>query len=368
MKILFLTPLPLDCASTRQRVHKYIPMLEKEGIECKVCPAFSRRFYRYFYNGSKSKSFLYKFMSVFYEISNRIRHIFLSFRFDIVFVQKVLTSTSLRWMDRLFFLFNKKVIYDFDDSVYMGPSSQLPGILHFLQDYEQVNKIIKKSKVVIAGNNFLKEYAARFNNSVVMIPTPMDTDMYQVKQYPENTKEVTIGWSGSKATNFYVNYLLFVLNALGRKYDYIKFIIISNSTSNIKLEEFKDIKVEFYPWKLENLIKDLHKIDIGVMPLIYNEWNLGKCGGKILQYMACGIPLVCSPVGANKDIVSEGINGFFADTDREWIGKLSCLIENAELRTKIGKEGRRTVEETYSNVVNAPKLKNIFKDLYCGKI
>ncbi|KKT72855.1 MAG: Glycosyltransferase [Microgenomates group bacterium GW2011_GWA2_44_7] len=118
------------------------------------------------------------------------------------------------------------------------------------------------------------------------------------------------------------------------------------------------------PWSMEEEIEDLKTFDIGIMPMPDNEWTRGKCGFKAILYMNMGIPCVCSPVGVNREIITDGVNGFLAGTDEEWIEKLSLLIENAELRKKLGMAGRKTVEEKYSVNINAPRCLEIFKRVY----
>ena len=119
----------------------------------------------------------------------------------------------------------------------------------------------------------------------------------------------------------------------------------------------KNIEFEFVAWKYATEVEDLQNIDIGTMPLNEDVWSRGKCGLKALQYMAAGIPAVCSPVGMNSEIIQDGRNGFLASGEEDWFNKLSLLIEDRGLRQKIGEAGRQTVEEKYSLKINAPKLK-----------
>jgi len=151
------------------------------------------------------------------------------------------------------------------------------------------------------------------------------------------------------------------LNKVAQK-NRIKFKIISNNLEGIQLDKLdKKIDFEFAPWQYPTEVSDLRSIDIGTMPLNDDEWSRGKCGLKALQFMALNIPAVCSPVGVNSEIIEDGLNGFLASTEEEWINKLNLLIENPDLRRKLGQSGRKTVEEEYSLSVNAPKLKQIIE-------
>ena len=129
------------------------------------------------------------------------------------------------------------------------------------------------------------------------------------------------------------------------------------SQAGVRVEEFKGVRWEFLPWRNETEVQDLNRIDIGVMPLDKDDgWSPGKCGLKALLYMAIGLPAVCSPVGVNSEIFRDGVNGFLAEDQEEWIQKLSLLLENTALRSRLGLSGRQTVEDSYSIKKNVPIL------------
>ncbi len=144
-----------------------------------------------------------------------------------------------------------------------------------------------------------------------------------------------------------------MLHKLETEYNF-EFLVISNEKPQINLKSFKFIK-----WDKTSEISDLQKIDIGIMPLYDNEWEKGKCGFKGLQYMALEIPAVMSPVGVNTEIIKDGENGFLAKDEQEWFDKLSLLIENSQLREKLGKAGRQTVIEKYSVDANKQKYLDV---------
>jgi glycosyltransferase involved in cell wall biosynthesis len=127
--------------------------------------------------------------------------------------------------------------------------------------------------------------------------------------------------------------------------------------------ELEGVEVEAMPWRSETEIDDLQPIDIGIMPLPDDAWSKGKCGLKALQFMALGIPVVCSPIGVNTLIVQDGENGFIAATEEEWIQKLRQLLQSAQLRNKFGQTARAAVEQTYSARAQAPRVYEIFRGL-----
>jgi glycosyltransferase involved in cell wall biosynthesis len=126
--------------------------------------------------------------------------------------------------------------------------------------------------------------------------------------------------------------------------------------------EIEGLAVRCLPWRAETEPDDLRALDVGVMPLPDDEWSRGKCGMKALQYMALGIPPVVSPVGVNATIVRDGVNGFYASTDEEWIDRIALLLEDEPLRRSLGQEARRTVEESYNARTHASRMARILTE------
>jgi glycosyltransferase involved in cell wall biosynthesis len=298
------------------------------------------------------------------ELANRLKDLFVGGLYDVVVVQKGLTSLNVIGLEKIIKGCSKRIIFDFDDAVF-GLTQVLPRALSFLQDRNQTSRIMACSDAVIAGNAFLADFARRYNNNVCIIPTAIDVDVYTpLKKNRESNSKTVIGWSGSSSTNRYVNKLIPVLNVLGRDFSF-GFKIISNDLSGIQLEKLdRKIDCEFIPWDHRTEVSDLRGIDIGTMPLEKDAWSNGKCGLKALQYMALSIPAVCSPVGVNKEIIDDKENGYLPDNEDSWINTLSLLLRSEDLRRKTGQLGRKTVEERYSLRVNAPKLKRVIETAY----
>jgi len=369
MKILFLTSADILGAASRYRVYQYLDYLKKGGFECKAIPSLFNKYlspskkFKKLYHFSKWVGRMAggnAFILMFFKRLFDIRH---TFKSDIIFIQKNLFPFGPPFLEKIIRFLNKKkkIIFDFDDTIYLPPiSCQDNKIFMRFWDDNLVSKIISMSDFVIAGNSFLAKYASKYNKNITVIPTAIDTERYDLKDYKKLTDEISIGWIGSSSTNFYLEQLRGVFKELGKKYNNLTLKIIG---AKIRMNEIKTISKE---WNLDSEVNDLQSFDIGVMPLTDDEWSKGKCGLKILQYMAVGVPAVASPVGVNKEIIQNGINGFLAGTDEEWIEKLSLLIENPELRYKLGMKGRQTVEKNYSVKVNAPKLKAVLKRVYSG--
>jgi glycosyltransferase involved in cell wall biosynthesis len=209
----------------------------------------------------------------------------------------------------------------------------------------------------MVGNPYLAEYAGQVNDNVTVIPTTIDTDKYRVSPVRESNGPLTIGWTGSHSTVQHLDTLRGALQKLAQ-------------TENFRLRvigtpayELAPVHVDAMQWRAATELEDLSAIDIGVMPLPDDNWSKGKCGLKALQFMALGIPTICSPVGVNTDIIQDNENGFLAATEDEWVAKLTQLLRSAELRRRLGQAGRATVEEKYSAVTQAPRVYEIFRSV-----
>ena len=209
----------------------------------------------------------------------------------------------------------------------------------------------------MAGNQYLADYAKKTNQNVTIVPTTIDTEKYQVVEKNSENDLITIGWSGSFSTVPHLDTIREVFQELAKKENF-RLKVIGTSTY-----EIPGVNIEAMAWKSESEVEDLTSIDIGIMPLPDDEWSKGKCGLKALQYMALGIPTICSPVGVNATIIEDGVNGFLASGKDEWIRKIKQLMNSVELRRKFGQAGRKTVEEKYSAKVVAPQVLKLFDSI-----
>jgi glycosyltransferase involved in cell wall biosynthesis len=218
---------------------------------------------------------------------------------------------------------------------------------------------IKFSKCVLLENNYTKEYAEKFNKNILVITGPIDTLRYFPKPKLKPDTKIVLGWIGSPTTSSYLEPLYNIFETLSQKYSdlVIKLVGFSPGTS------LKRPNIIIKKWTLKTEVADLQSFDIGLMPLPDNDWSRGKGGYKLLQYMAVGIPCVASPVGVNKQIIEEGKTGFIVNTPEEWLEKISILVEDRNLREKMGIEGRKKAEAIYSYQANVVKLVDLLRKL-----
>ncbi|MCL4479596.1 MAG: glycosyltransferase family 4 protein [Deltaproteobacteria bacterium] len=227
-----------------------------------------------------------------------------------------------------------------------------PFLKRLLKPTKKFDEIIQLSTHIVAGNDYLAWHAKLLNKHVSVIPTVVDTDYYKPTTTIQNKNEVVIGWIGSGSTSVYLKLLDNIWKQLPGHHS-MKVIGGVYNPDGIQTTNMR--------WSLGTELAEMAEFDIGIMPLPDDEWAKGKCGLKVLQYMAMAIPCVASPVGVNTEVIQDGINGFLAKDEKEWIEKLTLLIENPELRNRIGKAGRKTVEVKYSLKVWAPKYVEILK-------
>jgi glycosyltransferase involved in cell wall biosynthesis len=269
---------------------------------------------------------------------------------DVIFVYREAALLGPAWIEWLL-AFRRPLVFDFDDAIYLSDTSEANAWTRRLKLVTKVETICRVARHVTVGNEFLASFAEDRAREVTVLPSTIDTDFYQVGPRARNPVPV-IGWTGSVTTARYLTALAPMLRRLREKWEF-KLRIIG---ARIELD---GPAVRCVPWRGESEPEDLREMDIGLMPLPDDEWARGKCGMKALQYMGLGIPPVVSPVGVNASIVRDGINGFHARTEEEWIGRIGLLLEDEALRRRLGQEARKTVEESYSARVHAPRLARI---------
>jgi glycosyltransferase involved in cell wall biosynthesis len=282
----------------------------------------------------------------------RLRDVLRANKYDIILVYREAHFVGSCFFEKQFAKSRAKLVFDFDDAIWLNDTSEANSNLKWLKNPAKIGSIIEISDLVIVGNSYLAEYANIFNQNVLLIPTTIDTTYHKIEREYSPKDKICIGWTGSSTTIKHFEQAIPFLVKLKDKYKgSISFKIIVDM--NYEVPEL-DLKSTL--WNVDTEIEELSKIDIGIMPLPNDLWSKGKCGFKGIQYMALEIPTVMSPVGVNTEIITDGENGFLADTDDEWIEKLSLLIESEELRRKFGANGKHTIEQSYS--LNSQK--NIF--------
>ena len=265
-------------------------------------------------------------------------------RFDVVVANREVLPFFTPLFERLLTCFNRRFIIDFDDAIFTNPTYGSDWRDRFNRR-ENFKRVISLAAFTIAGNAYLRDYAQRHSTNVTVIPTCIDVNRYQLRNYNQTHEVITIGWIGRSTTLPSFLTLRNVFRDLGSKYS---FRILLVGDESILSTAVAGVEVVHKLFDHGSEAEELSQMDIGVMPLIDSPWERGKCGFKLLQYMAVGAAAVASPIGVNKDIIEDGTNGFFATTEEEWYARLEVLINDPTLRETMGRAGRATVEERYS--------------------
>lgn len=346
MNVGFLTLATEGGASPRYRVYQYVPWLERAGIRCTVVPAVSAAVSRRLYGtGRRSANAAYQGL----ELARRVGQLARLRRFDVVVVQKSLLTVGLRGLDLLADAGARRLVVDVDDAVHLGPPHRLPAWMGVIEDAAQPARLIARADRVVAGSDGLAAAIRPLNAKIAVIPTSVDTDRV-VPGRDRRSAVPVIGWIGSPSTAGYLEALADVLRRLAATAPFLLRVV------GARPPLLPGVAVEARSWDADREVADLQTFDVGIMPLPETPWARGKCGLKAIQYLAAGIPAVCSPVGAALEIVRHGDDGFLAGTPGEWEAALRELLHDPALRARLGASGRARVEERYSVRANAPRL------------
>ncbi len=358
MKILILAPYPPKKApNQRFRFEQYLGIFSQNSIEYDYHPFWSEKVWDIFYQPG---NFMLKTKGLITGIVRRFSLLRKLGKYEYIFIHRecmpvgppVLEYIISRW-------YSKKIIYDFDDAIWIKNYSDANKFAAGLKYYQKVGAICRYSYKVSAGNHFLARYAQQYNRFVEVIPTTIDTVSHhnRIKE-ADDQHPLVIGWTGTHSTLIQIRQIAPQLEQLQQETDFLLHIICDEDP------DFRNIRYRFIPWQQATEIDDLLIFDIGIMPLRNTDWERGKCGFKALQYMALGIPVVASAVGANNEILTHEHDSLLVSVDKpdDWVNHLRILLANKSERQRLGAEGRKTVESRYSVNSNKEKYLRLFSE------
>ena len=314
MRLLIITN-NLSRASFRQRIGIHLDLLRKEGIDCRIARLPSGMFAR--------------------------QALFASARdFDGVLLhRKMFTAWDGFWMRH----YGRRVIFDFDDAIMY--SDRKPEQTSRIRMH-RFGRSVALSCAVIAGNRYLADHARRYIANVHILPTALDIRPYAMERPHTGDQAVRLVWIGSDSTLKYLREIQPALEEIGKRFPHTILRIVCN-----RFLDLETMPVEKRVWSQETEAVELMTSDIGLAPLSDDPFTRGKCGFKILQYQAAGLPVVASPVGVNKDFVQNGRTGFLARNRSEWIENLATLIDHPDMRVAFGRSGRTEVEKFDARII-----------------
>jgi glycosyltransferase involved in cell wall biosynthesis len=349
VRALALSPVPYEGAGCRYRVAQYIPHLAAQGIDLEIAPFFDREFFDLVYHAGGTARKALRFLR---QAAGRLRTVLQHGRYDLMLIYREAMPVGPPFVESLLAAVKVPLVYDFDDAVFLSNTSDANRWIAALKMPQKTGAIIRRCSQVIAGNEYLAAYARRFNSSVHVIPTAIDADLFVPRAESRAADApLVVGWIGTPTTASYLKPLAPALRAVAAEHPF-EFHVAGSTTALA----FDGVPTRNVTWSLDREVALFNQCDIGVYPLPDDDWARGKCGFKAIQFMSCGVPVVASPVGVNREIVQDGVNGFLASTPDEWREKLTALLHDADLRRRLGAEGRRTVQARYSLQVNGPRV------------
>jgi|TARA_B110000263_G_scaffold171205_1_gene149198 glycosyltransferase involved in cell wall biosynthesis len=342
-RILVLCPYPKgEAAGQRFKYEQYFSSWEKEGYSIKVSSFFDKSTWDILY---KESNLIKKVLGTLRGYLRRVLDILFLNKYDVIYVFMWVTPLGPPFFERLAKMLGKKLIYDFDDSVFLEEDRPQSMNLNLSKTYQKSQYLIKYADHVILSSPFNLEFCLKENlrSSATYIPCSINTERFnQRKERKTYDEKLVLGWTGTFSSVSYLNLLKDILISLNKDLDF-KLLLITNFDYS-----FDEIDLEVIRWNEETEIEDLQRIDIGLYPLSEDKWSLGKGGLKVMQYMSIGVPSVATNHGTACNIISQGESGFLVNTEEEWIKALKNLIEDGDLRYKMGVSARKSVVENYS--------------------
>lgn len=348
MKILILSRYGKLGASSRLRSFQYLPWFERAGLEVDVFYLIDDQMLIKKYSAGR-----YGFLNMVTAYVRRIRKMLQRNDYDLLWIEK----EALPWLPagfERFLLRGRPYALDFDDAIFHNYDRHRLGAVRRIFG-KRIDELMSGAALVTAGNDYLADRArAAGAQWVEFVPTVIDLDRYPNQSMRNLPDCKTIVWIGSPSTAQYLELLAGPLAKLAKTHDFTLLVIGANFS-------LPGVDVKCRQWSESTEVENIAAADIGIMPLLNTPWELGKCGYKLIQYMACGLPVVASPVGVNCQIVTDGENGFLAADTQAWEDRLRALLNNDELRSTMGRAGRLKVENKYCIQKSGPQLSKFLK-------
>ena len=351
-KIFFLTKYARNGASSRYRSFQYLPIIRKHGLEYEVIPLFSEEYLIKKYKNKRTPFFLTIRLLI-----SRLLSILRASNYSVVFIEYELIPFFPAIFEWLLRYRGCKLVFDYDDAIFHRyDQNKFFTIRNLFKN--KIKSVMRSANIVIVGNKYLANYAhSAGSKQVELIPTVVDLSKYPVFKTNFQSNLFNIGWIGSPSTT---KYLYSIAPALAHmcKNDNVLVTLIGAESIELPVDSLKII-----PWSSETEVECLSSFDVGIMPLPDEPWACGKCGFKLIQYMASGLPVIASPVGVNNEIVDDGINGFLPESNEHWIEAFEKLYKNVDMRAKMGAVGRKLIESKYCINVTGVKMAHLLRGL-----
>lgn len=362
-KILVLCPYPVNCApSQRLKFEQYYDYFEENGYKVNVSSFVIPKFWHILY---KKGYFFLKAYYTFIGYFIRFKDLFRLRQYDIVYIHLWVTPLGPPLFEKMVRLLSKKIIYDIDDMIFLGHSSDANKMILAIKGKKKIKYLIKKSNYVITGAPAIEQYCAKINRNVKDIPPTIDFKKIPLKNNYSLQSTIVLGYSGSHSTLKYLKSIEPVFDELMKLGISFKILLITDVHFSF---DNKKIPLDIKYWNIEEEVKWLHQMDIGLFPLTDEHWVYGKRGGKALLYMAVGLPIIATAIGANLDTFKDNYNGLLVKVGdyKAWVQNVILLMNDINLRMRLGFNARKTLKERFSTDVNKKYYMEILEELTLG--
>jgi glycosyltransferase involved in cell wall biosynthesis len=344
MNILFLSS-GAHTPAARFRILAYQRHFLAEGHNVVLANSFPQKYDYFPWMGFRPSQLLKRSVRWWHWLRTKLQ------RFDIVFIDREIFDNNTTDMERRFRESCGRLVIDLDDAI-------------FLRYPDKFDHLMQLADMVICGNHFLEDKVRPLNSNICHVPTCVDLDEYTARPSGSETNSIpVIGWMGTSGNVKYLSVVAEALRIFASEAQFELRVVVPEISALSEMN-LAGVNVVHEPWQPEREVEQLQQFDIGLMPLFPNEeWDIYKCGLKLIQYMAVGVPGIAAPVGVNSEILDNNQNGKAAQTTEEWLTALRYLCTNPEIRRQMGLRGRKTVAQKYSIQANYPVLRDALQSL-----
>ncbi|WP_437228313.1 glycosyltransferase family 4 protein [Planctomicrobium sp. SH661] len=334
-RVLFLTS-GVNVPSTRYRILPYLARLQRLGVTCDVAHSYPEKYQKIDWLGWRASHLLRGVIRRVNLWKARRTH------YDVIVLEREIFDDPTWHLEAAFRRVTNRFVLDVDDAI-------------FLRYPEKFAKIAGMVDHILAGNRLLAEECRKHCEHVTVIPTAIDLNDYMFDAARVPNPVPVVGWIGTPANLPYLKIALPALERLALERQFILRIITSDAAA-VQALPFRNVQVEFRKWSAMTATSEVRHFDLGIMPLPNEEWERYKCGFKLLQYMACSLPAIASPVGVNREIITHGVNGLLAESEQDWFEALNRILDQPQTAQSMGVEARMRIERHYSIDVQLPRL------------
>jgi glycosyltransferase involved in cell wall biosynthesis len=358
LKVLFLTRYPKSGASSRYRVFQYLPYLDELGVECSVQSFMDTCLYDLSTKPGRTTA---KVLATALAVLRRLLALRRWRHYDVIYLQRELFPFGPPLIERWLRRRGAVLIFDYDDALFIKKASRYNPLATFFRAPEKTLEVFGLVRLVVAGNNWLRDQAVLNGANAVTVEVAEDVSRYVQKEASDIDEKVTIGWLGSPSTVKYLRLIEPVLQQVHKRFPSVRFELMGGGDF-----EMSGVPWELEGWSLRGEVSALARFDIGLMPLPDEEWAMGKSGGKARTYMAAGVVPVCSAIGYNLELINPERTGMLCKTLEDWERSLNVLVLDADMRKRMASAAREEVLSRFSPRLQAEKLKCALEAAHLG--